>query len=323
MALRGITLAFIALLLAVLMPTSILLYSMENTMLKPQFWVMELDKMHAYDTLKASVSENLGAKTSVLPDTWMKEQAQSLIGNILGYVTGEKPALNLTINTKSLKDTGRQELYTQAEAEVNKWAEAMGYTPDNPYTGTAKQQKLKEIKDAIDTQLNALPENADLAQFMDKKTVDQTRGYVATGLALTKALQVASILLLLIGLAIAGSLHGAARWVAPIFIVTGASLLLLVIIVPPALEKATAQANAPEPVKQLVTDMFADIMAKTTPEGIVLSATGILLFFFGRTGKQEEAKPEEKGTEETETKPEEKKKPEEKPAKKTSRKKAK
>jgi len=314
MALRRITLAFITLLLTIILPVSMLLYSMENTMLEPQFWENELETMHAYDGLKASIAENLGGSPAILPDAWMKEQAHSLIVNIIGYSTGEKTALNLTISAKSLKDAWRQEIYLQAEAEVNRQIDAMGYLPE--YKEQARAQKQREAKDAIDAQLNAMPENADLAQYMDKKAFDQARGYIITGLAVTKALLVTSILLLLFGLAIAGSLNGAAKWIAPIFILTGISLLLLVLIVPPTIEQATAQANAPEAAKQVVTDVFTAIMAKTTPQGTALTAAGVLLFFYGRKGKQEETK-EEKKPEKKDTKPEKK------PQEKTSRKKAK
>lgn len=306
MALKRITLAFISTMLVIMLPASILLYSIENTMLKPQFWENELDRMHAYDTLKTMFAERLGGSAEVLPDAWLKEQSHIIIENLLGYIASEKSTLNLTISTKGLKEGARQELYKQAEAEVDKRIAESNYLPE--YKEQARAQILKEAKASIDEKLNALPESANLAEGMDTSAIDQTRAYITKGLATTKALQVTSILLLLFGIALAGNARGIAKWLGPILILTGASLLLLELMVPATLEQATAQANTPEAVKQLMTDMFADIMA--TPQGAALAAAGILLFFYGRTEKQEETKAKET-------------KPEEKPPEKASRKKAK
>jgi len=310
MALKRITLAFISTILVIMLPVSMLLYSIENTMLKPQFWENELDRMHAYDTLKTMFAERLGGSAEVLPDTWLREQSHSIIENLLGYIASEKSTLNLTISTKGLKEGARAELYKQAETGVDKQIEALNYKPE--YKEQARAQMLTEAKTMIDDKLNALPESANIAEGMDTSAIGQARTYITKGLAVTKALQVTSILLLLFGIALAGNAHGIAKWLAPILILTGASLLQLPAMVPATLEKATAQANAPEAVKLLMADLFGEIMAKTTPQGAALSAAGILLFFYGRAGKEEEIKPEEKET-----------KPEENPPEKTSRKKAK
>ncbi len=302
MALKRVTLAFISTMLVIMLPASILLYSIENTMLKPQFWENELDRMHAYDTLKTMFAERLGGSAEVLPDAWLKEQSHIIIENLLGCIASEKSTLNLTISTKGLKEGARQELYKQAEAEVDKRIEESNYLPE--YKEQARAQLLKEAKTGIDDKLNALPESANLAEGMDTSAIDQTRAYITKGLAAT------SILLLLFGIALAGNAHVIAKWLAPILVLTGASLLLLLVVVPVTLEKTLTQTNAPGLAKQLMTDLFGEIIAKTTPQGAAIAAAGILLFLYGRTGKQEETKAKET-------------KPEEKPPEKASRKKAK
>ncbi len=273
--------------LIILLPTGILLYDIENTMLKAQFWEEELEKLHGYETLKEAMVEKAGdgLGAEIMTDEWLKEQTHTLIANTLAYIRAEDDTLNLTINTKGLKD--RERIDRILEAQVDKHIEEMNYLPE--YREQAREQLLKEAKEQVDAALANLPDTMDLAEGYDKRQLDQTREHISRGILYTRIVQAASMILLLIGIIMAGSTREKARWLSKVLFITGISLLLVGFIIPATLDTALERSNAPGLAKQLTSDLFAGIIEKTNPQGGVLAGIGILLFLGSRWlgGKKE------------------------------------
>jgi len=285
--------AILMMALLILLPTSILLYDIENTMLKAHFWEEELEKLHGYETLKEAMVERAGGGLGeeIITDEWLKEQTHTLIANTLAYIRSEEDTLNLTISTKGLKEN-RERIDEILEAEVDKQIEERNYLPQ--YREQVRTQLLKEARERVDAALANLPDTMDLAEGYDKRQLDRTREHITRGLLYVRIVQAAGIILLLTGIVMAGSIQEKARWLSKVLFIIGISLLLVGFVIPATLDTALERSHAPGLAKQLTSDLFGKIIEKTNPQGGVLAGMGILLFLGSRYLGGENGNKEEK-----------------------------
>ncbi len=286
---RKVALGFLSFLLFVSLSGFVLAFTINRTVLNPDFIVSRLDTLDvsslAAEVLKEQVPEEVMAMVpaelidEVLDDVltelepWLKEQIGGVVDTVYDYLWGRSQSLSLVVDTEPVKedvrDKLRQALLASPPAGLEMIPPAeLGRLFDDFYA-----QVSGEIPSTLEINESTLNElSPDIMPALI-----QARRYVGYFRVAYWALVAATALLIMGIILLDRRVRGATRWIGVPCLISGIVTYVGTFFIRNFAEGLMAQIDLPAPLGNWQAQLVSEALAPMRVYGIVLMAVGVAL----------------------------------------------
>ncbi len=274
--------------------------SIKTTLLNHKFVEKELEKLNVYSILKNSIVGENGDATSEdkiieeivrasISEEWLKSQTDLVLSNFYDYINGKIEDPDLKISFSEIKPEIKNNLLNEMDNLVPPEIK------DNP-------QEVEAFKSNFETQIikdidTKLPDEIDLIvdDQNNIQALNTLKNYVHTFNLSFYGLIVFKAFLLIMMVLILRKIKAIFRLLGGNYLVTGIILFLANTFTKFSFVSGIQKAELPSTIeKEVVLELFSDILAPVNIYNIIIVVIGILLLalsFIKFSAKKEQTKP--------------------------------